>query len=167
MTPPPSGVLVGLAAALMGAAAIALGWYVMRDSVLFEARSVAATAEVVSVRTVSRRAVGGSSAAQSGTLATQQTASTFQPEVRIETAEGAAVVFTENLSEKWSFPVGEIIDVRYIPGDPPRVRVASDEMPFVALGFFVLVGAPILLVGLYWMREGWRVWRIRLSRDGE
>ncbi|MEM7524550.1 MAG: DUF3592 domain-containing protein [Pseudomonadota bacterium] len=167
MTPPPPDVFIGFIVALMGAAAIGFGWCVMRDSVVFEARSVSTKAEIVSVRTMSGAAVGGSSAAQTGSLSRKQTTSTFQPEVRFETKEGAAIVFTENLSPEWNFPAGEVIDIRYIPGDPPRARVASDEMPYVSLGFFFAVGAPVLLIGLYWLREGWRIWRIRLARDRE
>lgn len=133
---------VGAVTGLLGFAAIALGIFLFRDATEFAARSDHAIGEIVSVR----------STAETAAAAGEEAASpSFYVTARFLDNEGEAWVLESETGQGDDYwIVGEKVALRFIPGDPPRMRVESDapEMPLLGLGFFLIVGVPFALYGV-------------------
>lgn len=142
---------VGLVTAIMGFGAIALGVFLFRDAIDFAARAETAVGEVVSVRASSSRATPGQSPGRTS----------FYVTVRFEDADGVSwEAESENGSGTNDWRLGQQVTLRYIAGDPPRARVdaKTPEMPVIALGFFLLVGAPFAMIGVVLTWKALRRW---------
>lgn len=160
---PPLTLIICAVTGLMGASVIFLGWFLMEDSVTFQAKSIATEAQVVAVERLSR--LSSTTAGQSSnSLVNRQTSVTFQPIVAFTDNRGHWEEATENLSIRFDFEIGQTVPIRYIPGDPPRVRIDSKEYPYIAFGFFALIGGGFLIGSIIVGRQPLRRWRIRRQR---
>ena len=139
--------IIAVVTALMGAATVYLGWWMMADSVTFQASSRPFEARVVSVE----RHTSSSNRAPSGSTTTslhrKGMGTTFRPTVAFTDDMGVWEEPTENLSTEYDFEIGATVNIRYIPGDPPRVRIDTQEYPFITFGIFALLGGGFLIGG--------------------
>lgn len=150
--------IIAVVTALMGAATVYLGWWMMADSVTFQAASRPFEARVVSVKRISTSGYGAPSGSSTSSVQ-RKMGTTFQPTVAFTDDIGVWEEPTENLSREYDFEIGATVDIRYIPGDPPRVRIDTKEYPFVTFGIFAVLGGGFLVGGAIVAARAYLGWR--------
>jgi len=151
--------IIAVVTAVMGAATVYLGWWMMADSVTFQAASRPFEARVVSVERYASSGNGAPSGSTTGGLPRDGKSVTFRPTVAFTDDIGVWEEQTENLSQKFDFEIGTTVPIRFIPGNPPRVRIDTKEYPFVAFGLFAVLGGGFLIGGGIVAARAYLGWR--------
>ncbi len=153
--------IIAVVTGLMGVAVVYLGWWMMAASVTFQAASRPFTATVVSVER--HQSNTGTDTGSTTSLDRKQGRTTYRPTVAFTDDIGVWEEPIENLSENYDFEIGSPVSIRYVPGDPPRVRIDTKEYPFVAFGFFALLGGGFMVGGIAVAYRSFRVMRRRYT----